>query len=422
MTNPPPTSGGARPIVPADPCFSLSGLTLRPGSRKSDKSVRFHFFWARNAIFHGLRALGIQPGQKVLVPAFVCAAAIEPIEHFGAEIGFYATQRHCEPDWSDLESKIQGNVRAILAVHYFGFPCDIAKFRALCDRYKLFLIEDCAHVLEGAPSPHGLGEFGDFSVFSPRKYLPLFDGGTLRLNRVSPDFQVRLQFETPLFTLRVAKNLFDRRKAPTAPLAMQRSHGRQHTMQTEEGRTRRELDIVKELPQEPLYVTPDSTSFLTWMADVPMSRLSRHLASHFPLAEIASKRRSNYSYLLDRVSQLEGVEALFKPLPPDVVPWVLPLTIANRREMDIELRTLGIPAVTWVSVRDPRISAQEFPDADWLYECLVLLPIHQDLDRPQLDLIAEAVARVCQMGPRRIENVEGNESVSDARAGWRPIG
>jgi dTDP-4-amino-4,6-dideoxygalactose transaminase len=61
--------------------------------------------------------------------------------------------------------------------------------------------------------------------------------------------------------------------------------------------------------------------------------------------------------------------------------------------MDIELRTLGIPAVTWVSVRDPRISARQFPDSDFLYECLVLLPIHQDLDRKDLDLIAEAVAR-----------------------------
>jgi perosamine synthetase len=392
MISRPPTSADTRPTVPADPCFSLRALTLRSRSWKSDRSARFHFFWARNGIFHGLRALGMQPGQKILAPAFVCAAAIEPIEHFGAEIGFYATQRHCGPDWSDLESKIRGNVRAIVAVHYFGFPCDIERFRALCDRFNLFLIEDCAHVLEGAPGPHRFGEFGDFSVFSPRKYLPLFDGGTLRLNRVSPNFQVRLQFETPLFTLRVAKNLFDRRKSQTAPLSVPRSH----PTQPAEGCSRRELDIVKGLPQKPLYVTPDSTSFLSWMADVPMSRLSKHLARHFPLVEIAAKRRLNYSYLLEKVSRLAEVQVLFNPLPPDVVPWVLPLTIGNRPEMDIELRKLGIPAVTWVSVRDPRISAKEFPEADFLYECLVLLPIHQDLEPPQLDLIAEAVTTVCR--------------------------
>jgi perosamine synthetase len=392
MTNRPPASTGARPLIPADPCFSLRTLTMRSGSRKSANAARFQFFWARNAIFHGLRALGLQPGQKILVPAFICAAAIEPIEHFGIGIGFYATRRNCAPDWQDLESKIDGNVRAVLAVHYFGFPCDIARFRALCDQYKIFLIEDCAHVLEGVPNPYRFGEFGDFSVFSPRKYLPVFDGGTLRLNRASPDFQVQLQFETPLFTLRVAKNLFDRRKAPTAHLRVQRARA----PQPGQAPGKRELDIIAGLPQKPRYVPPDSTSFLPWMADVPMSRLSKHLAGHFPLSEIASKRRANYSYLAERVSQVEGVQPLFHPLPPDVVPWMLPLTIRDRREMDMELRALGIPAVTWLSVRDPRISAQEFPEADFLYECLVLLPIHQDLERPQLDLIAEAVTRVCE--------------------------
>ena len=274
----------------------LTALTFRSGLRQTANTARFNFFWARNAIFHGLRALGLRPGQKILVPAYVCAAAIEPMEHFGAEVGFYAVQRNGAPDWTDLESRIHGNVRAILAVHYFGFPCDTARFRALCDQYNLFLIEDCAHVLEGVPSPHRFGEFGDFSVFSPRKFLPLFDGGMLRLNRPVPDFQARLQFESPLFTLRVAKHLFERRKAPTAPLRVLRSLG----PQPEQTRSQRELDVVKGSPQEPRYVPPDSTSFLPWMADFPMSRLSKQLVSYFPLAEIASKRRSNYSYLLER--------------------------------------------------------------------------------------------------------------------------
>jgi dTDP-4-amino-4,6-dideoxygalactose transaminase len=387
-----PTRAGACPLVPADPCFSLSALTFRSGARPNKKG--FTFFWARNAIFHGLRALGIQPGERILVPSYVCAAAIEPLEHFGAEVVFYAIQRDCTPDWSDLESKIRGNVRAILAVHYFGFPCDILRFRTLSDRYGLFLIEDCAHVLDGLPTPYGFGEFGDFSVFSPRKYLPLFDGGTLRLNRPAADLSVRFQFESPLFTLRVAKNLLERRNPPTAPLPLRHFH---HA-EPDSAPHPRELDIVEGVPQKPFYVTPDSTSFLPWMANMPMSRLSKHLLAHVPLAEIAAKRKANYSYLLERVSRLDGVRPMFGSLCPDVVPWVFPITIRDRGEMDIELRTLGIPAVNWVSVRDPRISARQFPDADFLYECLVLLPIHQDLDRPELDLIAGAVATASRTG------------------------
>ncbi len=104
------------------------------------------------------------------------------------------------------------------------------------------------------------------------------------------------------------------------------------------------------------------------------------------------------------MSRLEGVQPLFAALPSDVVPWVLPVTVAQR-EMDIQMRTLGIPAVTWVSVRDPRISAQEFPEADFLYECLLLLPIHQDLEQAQLDLVYEALATVCgtARGQERVE-------------------
>ena len=309
-------------------------------------------------------------------------------------VEFYAIRRNCEPDWPDLEAKIRGNVRAILAVHYFGFPCYLEKFCALRNRYNLFLIEDCAHVLDGVPNQHRFGEFGDFSVFSPRKHLPLFDGGILRLNRRAPGFQVRFQFESPLFTLRVAKNLFERRKPPSASLAVLPPL----EPQAEGVRSKRESALDQDRPQKPLYVFPNSTSFLPWMAQFPMSRLSKHLLTRFPILSIASKRRANYSSLLERVSRLDGAQPLFERLAPGVVPWVLPLTIRERTDAHTALRALGIPAVTWGGVRHPRISAREFPDADFLYGHLVFLPIHQDLETAHLDLIADAVAKVCRTG------------------------
>jgi hypothetical protein len=94
-----------RPQVLQEPLFSPTALTLRGGPRLTAGTRCFDFFWARNALFYGLRALGIQPGQKILVPAYLCTAAIEPIEHFGAEVEFYAIQRDCVPDWLDLERK-----------------------------------------------------------------------------------------------------------------------------------------------------------------------------------------------------------------------------------------------------------------------------------------------------------------------------
>jgi perosamine synthetase len=377
-----------RPVL-QEPLFSPTALTFRGGPQLTAGTPCFDFFWARNALFYGLRALGIQPGQKILLPAYLCTAAIEPIEHFGAEVEFYAIQRNCVPDWLDLETKIRGNVRAIMAVHYFGFPCGMEKFCALSKRYNLFLIEDCAHVLDGVPNQHRLGELGDFSIFSPRKFLPVFDGGRLRLNRPSPGFQVRLQFESPLFTVRVAKNLFERRKpaiSTAAPPSVE--------AQPEECPSERELALTHGRPEKPLYVFPNGTSFLPWMADFPMSRLSRYLLPHFPILDIASKRRANYNYLLERTARLEGVQPVFGQLAPGVVPWVLPVIIGNRPDAHKTLRALGIPAVTWGGVRDARILASEFPDADFLYDHLVFLPIHQSLQMADLDRIADAIATV----------------------------
>jgi dTDP-4-amino-4,6-dideoxygalactose transaminase len=134
------------------------------------------------------------------------------------------------------------------------------------------------------------------------------------------------------------------------------------------------------------------------MADFPMSRLSKCLAAHFQRLNIASKRRANYDYLLEKVSRLEGVRPLFERLLPGVVPWVLPLTIGERLDAHIALRALGIPAVTWGGVRDLRITARKFPEADFLFEHLVFLPIHQNLEVEHLNLIAGAVATVCRKG------------------------
>ena len=388
--------GGVRPLVPQEPLFSPAALRFSGGSQVSKGALSFNFFWARNAIFYGLHAFGIRPGQKILVPAYLCTAAIQPIEYFGAKVEFYEIRRSCEPDWSDLESKIRGDVRAILAVHYFGFACEIERYRALCDRHDLLLIEDCAHVLEGAPNPYRLGEVGDFSVFSPRKHLPVFDGGRLRLNRPTQAFQVRFQSESPLFTLRVAKNLVERRKPPivllTPPSPLE--------LQPAAGRSKSESGPAQSRPEKPRYVFPNDTSFLPWMADFPMSRLSKHLLPHFPVQNIAAKRRANYDGLLKRILKLERVQPLFEQLAPGVVPWVLPVTVGERSDAHTQLRALGIPAVTWGGVRDPRISRMEFPEADFLYDCLVFLPIHQDLDTAHLDLIADAIAKVCQMGNR----------------------
>jgi len=386
-------------LFPAEQWPSWRDFAYRPsGKRLADiprTSRRYLFFWARNAIYHSLGALGVVPGDGVLVPAYICNSAVEPIEAFGAKAVFYEVGRDCLPDVSDLEAKIDDRTRAVLAVHYFGFPSGIRQIRKICDRRRLSLIEDCAHVLRGEDGGQPLGTFGEASVFSWRKFLPLYDGGELVLNRWEHELTVDWQSEHFLFTIRVAKNLLER--ALPGPLAS-----------AVRGMRLRHASAQAAVPSDPhprpthagrvLQVHPNSNSFDERMINFPLSRVSRVMLEHCLLDGIIAKRRTNYLYLQRQLAELQGVRALFENLPTGVCPWVFPIFFVDMPNGQFPLRRLGIPAASWGGVRHPRIPSAEFPSADFLYENLVFLPIHQNLRSNDLDLITEAVRTVREGG------------------------
>jgi perosamine synthetase len=142
-------TNSTRMTVSQDQFWSFGMMSLRRGSYEVSPTarVRYAFTCARNALFNSLKPLGIKPGDHVLVPAYVCRAAIDPLRAYGVNVNFYAIGRKCEPILEDIEQRIGPRARALLLVHYFGFPQAIAPIRNLCNRYKIMLIEDCAHVL-----------------------------------------------------------------------------------------------------------------------------------------------------------------------------------------------------------------------------------------------------------------------------------
>src|SRR5262245_37533040 len=166
-------------VISADQSWSWTMAAVRRRDAvgaASDGAIRYSFFWARNAIYHSLKLLGVEPGGRVLLPAYVCRAAVDPFLAYGLDIEFYSVKRDCKANLSDIEERITAKTRAILLVHYFGFPQEIATVRRICDRFQVALIEDCAHVLRGDVDGREMGAFGDAAVFSWRKLLPLFDG------------------------------------------------------------------------------------------------------------------------------------------------------------------------------------------------------------------------------------------------------
>ena len=129
-----------------------------------------------------LVALGIGPGDEVIVPALSYIATANVVELVGAHPVFVDIKLDSFNINTELiVSKITKRTKAIMIVHEFGLAADILRVKAICDAHNLLLIEDAACAL-GAKD-HGifagtLGIAGSFS-FHPRKAITSGEGGAI---------------------------------------------------------------------------------------------------------------------------------------------------------------------------------------------------------------------------------------------------
>ncbi len=126
-------------------------------------------------------ALGVGAGDRVVTTPLTFAATGNEVIHAGALPVFADVDpATCNLDPGSVEAVLrQGGVRAILAVHLYGLPADMAAFRRLADRYGTLLIEDCAQAHGAAIDGRRVGTFGDAAIFSfyPTKNMTTGEGG-----------------------------------------------------------------------------------------------------------------------------------------------------------------------------------------------------------------------------------------------------
>jgi dTDP-4-amino-4,6-dideoxygalactose transaminase len=143
-------------------------------------------------------AAGIGPGDEVIVPAFTFVASASAARYAGAEpvLCDVISPREFNIDPDDVARRITSRTRAIVAVHFCGYPAAIAALRALCDEHGLVLIEDCAQAIGATIDDAGrqvgtVGELGAFSFFS-KKQLCVGEGGMVTSADDALDERVRL--------------------------------------------------------------------------------------------------------------------------------------------------------------------------------------------------------------------------------------
>jgi dTDP-4-amino-4,6-dideoxygalactose transaminase len=129
--------------------------------------------------------MDLKPGDEVILPSFTFVSTANAYALRGATLVF-ADSEATTPnlDVNQLEALITPRTRAIICVHYGGMACDMARLKQLADQYQLFLVEDCAHVIDGFYHGQPLGTFGQFATFSfhETKNICAGEGGLLAIN------------------------------------------------------------------------------------------------------------------------------------------------------------------------------------------------------------------------------------------------
>jgi len=350
----------------------------------------YFFFWARNAIYHGLSAMEVSPGDTILVPSFHCAMAIEPILRYGANVKFYNIHRDCSPDFEDLCRKIDKKTRAVLAIHYFGFPCPIKTFKKVCEEHALYLIEDCAHVLSGGIEGDPLGTFGDISIFSWRKLLPIYDGGHLVINNPKLHIDVPWERSGLLLNLKVAKNLVEK--------LLDSSSTRSSKTLLQYCRfpnvLKKDCFFLGKDSSRAFTINNSSLDFDPSFVNLRISVISKYLMANMNISAIIEKRRQNYVLLLKAVDSFPEITPFFPHLSSDTCPWIFPLIMQGQKGFHTILRSKGIPAVTWDGVIHPNLPLEEYPEAAFLYQNLIFLPVHQSIGEREIGTLIEIIKTV----------------------------
>lgn len=138
------------------------------------------------ALHLALKALNVQPGDEVIVPAFTWVSTANAVQHCGATPVFCDIELSTwNIDPSRVEQHITERTVGIIPVHLFGLFADMPQIAALAEKHNLWVVEDAACALGSQLSGSSSGQLSDAACFSfhPRKSITTGEGGMIVTNR-----------------------------------------------------------------------------------------------------------------------------------------------------------------------------------------------------------------------------------------------
>lgn len=136
------------------------------------------------ALYVALRAIGVGPGDEVIVPAYTWISTPAVVAAVGATPVVAGIDDSLLLDPEDLEEKITDKTKAVIPVHMRGSPCDMENIMRIAEEYGLKVVEDTAQACGGTYKERKLGSIGDIGAFSFQlnKIITSGEGGAIITN------------------------------------------------------------------------------------------------------------------------------------------------------------------------------------------------------------------------------------------------
>lgn len=148
------------------------------------------------ALHLALAALGVGPGDEVIVPSMTFVATVNAVGYVGATPVFadVVGPHDLSIDPAHVERLITPRTRVILPMHYAGFACDMDALGALAERHGVKIVEDVAHAPDASHRGRRLGSIGDVNCFSffSNKNVSCGEGGMITTDSDALAANVRL--------------------------------------------------------------------------------------------------------------------------------------------------------------------------------------------------------------------------------------
>jgi dTDP-4-amino-4,6-dideoxygalactose transaminase len=321
------------------------------------------FALGRHALWHGVRALDLEPSDEILVPAYHHGSEVEALARAGLACRFYGGSDDLQPAEPELDALVGPRTRALLLIHYLGFPQKLERWRGWCDERDLLLIEDAAQAwLARGDRGSPVGSIGDLAIFCLYKTFGFPDGAAL-VSRRPP---VQPSSPANLGAAAIARRHFSwvRSRAPL-------SRG---TSRLRDGFTTDEFDLGE--------------------AGTSASRATTFLLRRVATTGAAGMRRRNYKMLLERLGH--RVARPFDSLPDGAAPFAFPLDTTHKHALLETLSRHAIDAFDFWSVGHPSLDRDNFPAVQERRRRTIGLPVHQELRPQDIERIAAVVAEAVE--------------------------